>query len=130
MPLEEIAFPRSVNGVEEYEGTAKNAVYAKGSPMHVKATLYYNKAIIDRGLEGKHELIKEGEKIKFIQLKEPNLFRTPIIAFPVRPPEEFKLHTMVDYEMQFQKSFVDPLKLILNKIGWKTEKRNSLMAFL
>ena len=129
LPLEEIAFPRSVNGVEEYEGTEKNAVYAKGSPMHVKATLYYNKAIIDRGLEGKHELIKEGEKIKFIQLKEPNLFRTPIIAFPVRPPEEFKLHTMVDYEMQFQKSFVDPLKLILNKIGWKTEKRNSLMAF-
>jgi len=130
LPLEEIAFPRSVNGVEDYAGTETNAVYSKGSPIQVKATLYYNKAIIDRGLEGKHELIKQGEKIKFIQLKEPNVFRTPIIAFPVRPPEEFNLPSVVDYELQFQKSFIKPLRLVMDKIGWKTEKTNSLMSFI
>jgi hypothetical protein len=130
LPLEEIAFPRSVNDVEYYVGTETNAVYSKGTPIQVKATLFYNKAIQDRGLEGKHELIKQGEKIKFIQLKEPNIFRTPIIAFPVRPPEEFNLPSVVDYELQFHKSFIKPLRLVLDKIGWKTEKSNSLLAFL
>jgi DNA polymerase elongation subunit (family B) len=130
LPLEEIAFPRSVNDVEDYVGTETNAVYSKGTPIQVKATLFYNKAIQDRGLEGKHELIKQGEKIKFIQLKEPNIFRTPIIAFPVRPPEEFNLPSVVDYELQFHKSFIKPLRLVLDKIGWKTEKSNSLLAFL
>lgn len=130
MPLPDIAFPRSVNGVEDYEGTETNAVYAKGSPQHVKATLYYNKMISDRKLEGKYELIKEGEKIKFIELKQPNPFGTPIIAFMTVPPAEFELEKWVDYELQFEKSFKTPLKLVLDCIGWKIEKTNSLMGFM
>jgi len=130
LPLENIAFPRSVNGLTTYAGAENNAVYVSGAPMHVKAALYHNKALKDMGLENKYELIKEGEKIKFISLIEPNVFRTPVIAFTVSPPEEFNLPPMVDYDTQFQKSFIDPLSLILDKIGWKTEKRNSLLAFL
>lgn len=129
-PIEDISFPRSVNGVEEYEGTETNAIYKKGSPQHTKATLYYNDAIKKMNLIHKYDLIKEGEKIKFIHLKEPNKFKTPLIAFLERPPEEFELPKYVDYELQFQKAFVDPLKLILDKIGWKTEKTNSLANFM
>jgi DNA polymerase elongation subunit (family B) len=129
-PVEEISFPRSVNGIEEYEGTETNAIYKKGSPQHTKATLYYNDAIQKMNLVHKYDLIKEGEKIKFIHLKEPNKFKTPLIAFLERPPEEFELPKYIDYDLQFEKAFLDPLKLILVKIGWKTERKNSLTSFM
>lgn len=129
LPLEEIASPRSVRGLEKY-ASGDNAVFKDGAPYHVKATLFFNREIKKRGLETKYELIKEGEKIKFIALKEPNTFRTPVIAFMNRPPVELELEKYVDYQEQFDKTFISPLKLILDKIGWKTERRNSLMSLI
>jgi hypothetical protein len=128
LPLEEIAFPRSVNGLTEYKGEG-NELYKKGTPMHVKAVLYYNNEIKKRNLEAEYEPVKEGEKIKYIALKEPNLFRTPVIAFMNKPPREFELEKYVDYETQFEKAFISPMQIVLEKIGWTTERRNSLMKF-
>jgi DNA polymerase elongation subunit (family B) len=77
----------------------------------------------------KYEKIKEGEKIKFIYLREPNPLHSDVISFLNRVPKEFQLEKYVDYELQFSKSFVDPLKIILECIGWKTEKQNTLESF-
>ena len=80
-------------------------------------------------LTKKYPLIKEGEKIRFIQLKEPNIIQSDIISFPQQLPPEFGLHEYIDYQTQFQKSFVDPLKIITNSIDWKTEHTSSLEDF-
>lgn len=125
--IPEISFPRGVNGLEKFSD-AKN-IFGKGCPIHVRGSLIYNQLLTDKNLTKKYQTIKEGEKIKFIYLREPNTIRSNIISFPQSLPKEFDIQNYVDYNTQFEKSFVEPLKIILDSIGWKTEKVNSLEAF-
>ena len=125
--ISDIAFPRGVNGLEKFAD--KNTVYGKGCPIHVRGALLHNHLIKTRHLEKQYPLIQEGEKIKFIHLKEPNHIRSDIIAFSQVLPKEFDLHDKIDYNMQFEKSFLEPLKIILDSIGWKTEEVSSLEDF-
>ena len=124
LPVEEISFPRGVNGLSEY--TDKVALYKKGTPIHVKGALIYNHLLEEKGLEKKYPLIKDGEKIKFVYLKRPNPTKDSVISFSGRLPVEFELQDYVDYEMQFEKTFLDPIKIVLDCINWTTEKTNSL----
>ena len=127
LPPEEVAFPRSVSSVDKYKGS--NTIYAKGTPMHVRGSLLYNFYIKERGLEKKYALINNGEKIKFCYLKNPNPTRENVISFIQDFPKELDLTRFVDYEMQFNKAFLDPLKVILDAIGWSVEKKVSLDSF-
>ena len=127
MPPEEISFPRGVNGLEKF-GDAKS-IYGKGCPIHVRGALLYNNLLKIKKLTKKYQTIKEGEKIKFIYLKEPNTIQSNIISFTNTIPKEFDIEQYIDYDTQFDKSFVEPLKIILDSIGWKTEHVNTLDAF-
>lgn len=127
LPVEDIAFPRSVNGIKEYSD--KNSVYSKGTPIHVKGALIFNNAIRTKGLEKKYQEIKEGEKIKFLYVKEPNPLQCSVISFLTTIPKEFDLGPYLDYDTQFEKSFLDPLTIVLDSIDWKSEKTNSLYDF-
>ena len=123
----DIAFPRGVNGLEKFADA--KTIYGKGCPIHVRGSLIYNDLIKRKKLQKKYEFIKEGEKIKFIHLKEPNTIQSNIISFPAIIPPEFELAQYIDYDTQFDKSFVEPLKIILDSIGWKTEQTASLADF-
>jgi hypothetical protein len=82
-----------------------------------------------KGLEKKYPRIQDGEKLKFTYLKQPNPFKDSVISYPGRLPPEFGLQDYIDYDMQFDKAFLEPIKVILDKIDWSTEKRNSLESF-
>ena len=124
---EDVSFPRGVNGLQEYADSA--TMYKKGTPIHVKGAILYNHMLKKLDLTKKYELIKEGEKLKFTYLKSPNPLRDTVISYPIRLPKEFGLHEYVDYDTQFDKTFLDPIKIILDCIGWKTEKASSLEDF-
>ena len=127
LPPEEISFPRSVSNVVKYKGA--NTIYAKGTPMHVRGALLYNYYIKERGLDKKYAYIQNGEKIKFCYLKNPNPTRENVISFIQDFPKELDLNRFVDYEMQFNKAFLEPVKTILDAIGWSVEKKVSLESF-
>lgn len=127
LPAEEVAFPRGVNGLSVYSDN--DFLYKKGTPIHVKGSLIFNHYLDKMKLEKKYQKIQEGEKIKFLYLKEPNQFKSPVLSFLSSIPKEFQVENLIDYETQFDKSFLEPLKLILDKIGWKPEKTTSLMDF-
>ncbi len=59
-------------------------------------------------------------------LKMPNVLNQNVIAFPSFLPPEFELDEFIDYDMQFEKSFISPIKNLLDAIGWEVEKRNTL----
>jgi DNA polymerase elongation subunit (family B) len=118
---EEVAFPRSVNNLKKYSDAS--SVYIKATPIHVKGSLLYNHFLKEKKLTKKYELIREGEKIKFVYLKEPNFLHSPVIAFPDVLPEEFQAHQFIDYETQFNKTFIEPIKLVLDVIGWSSVKK-------
>ena len=124
MTPEEIAFPRGVNGLSKYTSTAD--IYGKGTPMHVRGALMYNHMIKKANLDKKYELIQEGEKIKFLYLKEPNTMHENCIAFLGTMPKELDIHKYIDYKMMFQKAFLDPLNMIVDGLGWSTEKKATL----
>jgi DNA polymerase elongation subunit (family B) len=121
---EQIAFPRGVNGLMKYTSGAD--IYAKGTPMHVRGALMYNHLLRKNKLDKKYEVIQEGEKIKFVYLKEPNHIRENCIAFIGKIPKELDLDRYIDYNTMFEKSFLEPIKQIIEGLGWKTEVTASL----
>ena len=97
--------------------------------MHVRGALLFNHHIKRLGLENKYSPIQNGEKIKFCYLKVPNPIHENVISFISSFPVESGLHKFIDYDLQFEKSFLDPLKIILEVIGWNVEKQSSLESF-
>lgn len=127
LPPEDISFPRGVNGLNVYSDSV--SLYKKGTPIHVKGAIIYNHFVKKMNLTNTHPLIQEGEKLKFTYLKMPNHFKDSVISFPNRIPKEFGLQDYIDYDTQFEKSFIDPVKVILDCINWQIEKRSSLESF-
>ena len=126
-PIEDISFPRSVNRLDFYRDSL--SLFKKGTPIQVRAALTYNHYVDQHGLTNKYEKIHSGEKIKFCYLKQPNRVQSNVIAFPSVLPTEFNIHPHVDYDTQFEKAFVEPVKSILDAIGWDVEPRATLEAF-
>ena len=127
LPVEEISSPRGCNGISQYSDSA--TLYKKGTPIHVKGAILYNFHLKKLGLEKQYPLIQEGEKLKFIYLKMPNPIKDTVISFPQRLPKEFEIQQFIDYDTQFDKAFVDPIRIVLDCMGWKTEKQNTLESF-
>jgi len=150
LPPEDIAYPRSVNGIEKFSDNAISrkrtfdkkeerenkrrktktligtldgtdvtyGLFSVGAPIHVKGAILYNHLIEKRDLSHKFPYIQEGEKIRFVHLKEPNIYQSSAFSFITKFPEELSLGSMIDFETQFLKSFVEPLRFISEKIGW------------
>jgi DNA polymerase elongation subunit (family B) len=126
LPPEEVAFPRGCNNIAKNSSPA--TIYGKGCPMHVRGALLYNFWIKKKKLSHKYPLIQEGEKVKYLHLRTPNKINENVVSFFQTLPTEFGLDSSIDYDLQFTKSFLDPLKAILDTIGWKAEKVNTLEA--
>ena len=124
---EEIAFPRSVSDVVKYR--SHSDIYVKGTPIHCRGALLFNHYIKENKLTNKYSLINNGEKIKFLYLKKPNIIQENVISFIQDFPTELGLDKYIDYDLQFEKSFVEPLKAILDAIGWNVEKTVNLDLF-
>ena len=120
LPPEEIAYPRSVNGVRKFY--SDSSIYRKGTPMHIKGSLVYNHMIRQRKLTKKYTLIQDGDKVKYLELRQPNPLGCNVITFPSKLPKELDILKYVDYDSQYEKSFIDPLSFITNNIGWKIDR--------
>ena len=127
LPPEQISFPRSVSDVVKYK--SHSDIYIKGTPIHCRGALLYNHYILKNKLDNKYSLIQNGEKIKFCYLKKPNSIHENVISFIQDFPKELDIDKYIDYDLQFEKSFVEPLKAILDAIGWNVEKTVNLELF-
>lgn len=124
MNPEEVAFPRGANNLSKFSSGV--TIYGKSTPIAVRGALLYNHYLRKHKLTHKYPIIQEGEKVKFIYLRTPNKINENVISFIQELPKELGLDKSIDYDVQFEKSFLEPLKTILDTIGWKTEKINTL----
>lgn len=122
--VEQISFPRGVSDMQKWQDTS--SLYMKGTPIHVRGAILYNHHIKKNKLTKTHRLIYNGDKIKFVYLKMPNPIRENVVAYPDKLPKEFDLHDYVDYDRQFEATFLKPLENILKTIGWEAEYQNTL----
>lgn len=125
--VEDIAAPRSANNIENYMDA--KSVYRGSTPIHVRAALLYNKLLKEKDLDNKYETIQSGNKMKFVFLKKPNILQENVVGFANVLPKEFELQEYIDYETQFEKTYIASIKIILDAIGWNVEKVNSLEDF-
>jgi DNA polymerase elongation subunit (family B) len=129
LTVEQIAFPRGLSNLAEYSDP--NTIFGKKTPIHVRAALLYNHLLEKNGLTKKYEILKEGNKLKFIYLAEPNPLHQNIIGWPVdnKLPTEFGLHKYIDVDLQFEKVFLNAVQLMIEPMNWKAEHRNDLSEF-
>ncbi len=127
LPPEQIAFPRTASDIRKYHSSSN--IYASKTPIQVRGALLFNHYIKEKKLTNKYSLINNGEKVKYIFLKKPNIIQENVISFIQDFPKELGLDKYIDYELQFEKSFIDPLKSILDTIGWNIEKTINLEMF-
>jgi len=130
LPAEDIAYPRSCNGIEKYTATSKSTMdlisgetveygfFKKGAPIHTKGAILMNYLVEKNNLSAKYPFIQEGDKVKFIALKEPNKYQSSSLSFMTSFPTEFGMEDLIDRPQQFEKSFIEPLRFITDKIHW------------
>ena len=127
LPAEAVSFPRGVSEIDKWRDN--HIIYKKGTPIHVRGALLFNKKMKEVGLDKSMDSIKNGSKVKFCYLKTPNPIMENVIAFPQFLPKEFGLQEYIDYDLQFDKSFKEPLKLVSDAVGWELEQLNTLEGF-
>lgn len=118
LPAHEIAFPSSINDLSKYDNDEQ--FVPKGTPIHARGSLIHNWSL-DK-CSGKVDRIRNGDKIKYIYLNEPNTLRSYVVSFKGFLPKEFKADEYIDYETMFKKAFIKPLESVLGQINWNTEK--------
>ena len=124
---DQIAFPRGITNLTKFRD--KTAIYKKGTPIHARGSLLYNKLLMDKSLTKQYNKIQNGEKIKFIYLRTPNSIKEDVISFSDYLPEEFGLHRYIDYEKQFSKTFLDVIEPILSAVNWNSKEIATLDEF-
>jgi DNA polymerase elongation subunit (family B) len=115
LPPEEIAYPRSCNGLKKFRGTDR--LFALGAPKHVKGAILYNHLVDENKLGNKYVTIQEGDKVKFVNLKD-NIYQASAFSFMTKIPKELDILPMVDYTSQYEDSFLAPLRVITDKMNW------------
>ncbi|MAE56074.1 MAG: DNA polymerase [Porticoccaceae bacterium] len=126
MQFEDIAFPRTMNNISKMTQTSG---FAKGTPPHIRGAIQFNRLLKQYKLEKDWETMKDGEKGKFIYLREPNNIGTNVLSFNHTVPKEFDFIKYIDFEKQFSKAIIEPMDIILSPIGWTPEKQNTLEDF-
>jgi hypothetical protein len=127
LPVEDMSSPRGCNNLKQYSNTT--TIYSKGTPIHVRGALLYNNELKKKNLDKRYEVVKNSDKIRFTYLTVPNPLNENVISYINTLPKEFDLHRYVDYDLQFDKSFIEPLKKVITLIGWNVEPVASLDSF-
>jgi hypothetical protein len=127
LPFEDIAFPRGISDMTKYMNSLE--LYNKGTPIHVRGAIVFNSLLQKKKLNKKYQEIRDGDKIKFCYMKVPNPVQENVLSVLSVLPKEFDLEKYIDYDTQFEKAYLEPLRVIVNTMKWTTEKKSTLESF-
>lgn len=115
--VEAIASPRGISDIDKW--TSPEGECLNKTPIHVRAAIEYNKIVRnDSEYRKRYPIIKSGDKIKFIKLRQPNPIGSHVVAFIDELPKDFGLHEYVNRNVLFEETFISPLESFTSLINW------------
>ena len=95
------------------------------APMGSVSSLEYNRLIEQLDLVGRYDLIEKGDSISYVYTRMPNKYNLlGSVAFTDdRFSEEINLIDIADYEIHWQKDFINKIKIIVAPLNWDIETR-------
>jgi DNA polymerase elongation subunit (family B) len=127
LPVHVIAKNSSCNGINKNSDPV--TIYKQEASWQARCGILYNHQIDVLGLENEVDKIIDGDKVKLIELKEPNPVKYSKVAFPSFLDERLGLHDYIDYNLAFEKNFLSPLKRFMEILKWNPEEVATLEAF-
>jgi DNA polymerase elongation subunit (family B) len=123
LSVNDISFPRGTNSLHKY---IIDDGFADKTPIQVRASILYNNLLKTMGLESEYEMVTDSDKIKFVYLIPDNPLFQNVIGYKSSLPKEFGLDGYIDYNTMYTKTFLSPLKTILEAVGWQEERCDAL----
>ena len=131
-----MANPIGVKGIGKYiskDEESSFSKYKKGAPVHVKAAINYN-SLLDYWYEGrKYEKITNGNKIRWVYLKD-NEFGFDTIAYKgYEDPREILdlIKNKIDSSRMFEQALKKKIGMFYESMGWEAvvDKQQSIERF-
>ena len=121
LPLYDIGLSISNNKMADYT-PGPDGKLALRTPMGVKASLMFNNWLDGENKKGKYTYLKKisgGNKVKAVYLKKINPVNNKVIGFTEQAADEIdkNFRDYVDWETQFEKSFMVPLEQITDVVA-------------
>jgi len=124
MEVVKIAKAGAVKNLSKYRPKKKDQTamfqFMSGTPAHVKASIAYNQLLKHFGLQNKYEPLKDGDKIKWVYLKQ-NPFGLGGVGFNGYndPPQIMDLiKTYIDHDKIFERELLKKLEDFYGALGW------------
>ena len=119
LPIKDIAFIMGVRDYEKYGTHTKDWKVKKGTPIHVKSSIYYNKLLKHYNISNKYETISSGDKIRYFYTIS-NKFGISSLGFKYDLPKEFEKDFTVDYEKMFEKIVYSVIDRFYENVNWRS----------
>ena len=136
--FDKIANPTGVKGIWKYlkkddENTSVFSRVHKGAPVHVKSAIAYNDLLKYYKRENKYAYIQNGEKIKWVYLKQ-NSFGLNVLAYKgyEDPPEILQfIRDNIDFDKMYAQSLKKKLQMFYTALNWgePVDKEQSIERF-
>jgi len=124
--VDQIAFNKRTNNIEKYivDDTIEFQIGSK-CPPNVKAAGFYNFLMnTNPKYKNKYKMIGNGEKLKLYHCKH-----STCDMFAYMPGDHpYEIAPEIDYELQFEKSVIDPLNRVLKACSLQTLNRNLIYS--
>jgi len=124
IPIAEIAKPTGVKQIRSYierkPGAGEIFSHLKlKAPINTKAAIWYNDLLRFKKLDKQYPCFTEGDKMKYIQLKE-NPYKIDVIGFTGNDPEFINqfIEQYADREEGFEATLMNKLVGIYEDLGW------------
>tara|TARA_Y100000592_G_scaffold19614_2_gene30078 strand:- start:4365 stop:6821 length:2457 start_codon:yes stop_codon:yes gene_type:complete len=122
LDIKNIAKNSAVKNLTKYMPKGKRNLFSvgKGTPAHVKAAIMYNDALKHFNAPFKHEPMRDGDKIKWVYLKENPLGLDGLGFFGYNDPKDVNnfLETYTDHNKIFERELRKKLQDFYDAIGW------------
>lgn len=121
-PINDIAFIKTANEINKWVDS--NGDCKKGTPVHCRAAIYYNKYI--KTFENNLSDIEDGEKICYMYLRQNPFIPSHVIAFKEWSTDLEELRPYLDIDLMYKKNFLSPCNIMLESVKYSPEEINFL----